>query len=452
MSDDPLDWGARPAEEGPLAWGAKAVDAKAEPRTITDRLTGATGERYQTWPERLVRSIGSSVISGATLPGDVYQGKAQLPSSGAVPGSVPFGDPQSSGERVADLATITTPLSPALRASVRPVPPEQTPVPTRGDLTQAANQGYKEFRSAGGEFSPETTGALADHIVASMDEKGRFRHLAEPVHQTVDLLRKEGPTSSSELKGILEGLGGLRVSPDKSTRQAANIATAEIKGFLNRAEPEAASALNTADANFAAAARAKTIDQTSEIAGLRTGRAGYGGNAVNNMRQLLSPIVESAIKGNAKGFSPEEIAAMQEIISGNAATNGLRMAGQLSPAKGQIATGLAYVTGGISGGIGAASNKLAAILTSKQIDRLNELVRKRSPAYEAAVQKATDEFSAAGDSFMTNPTQAGLLKAVIAARALSAGLTRDGIPIPSGELLRRLQGPVGASADEDQQQ
>lgn len=90
-------------------------ELEAPSQSITDKLTGANGDRYQTWPERLVRGIGSSIFSGATLPHDVYSGQAQLPSSGAVPGSVPFGDVNSAGPRVADLASLASPISPVSR-------------------------------------------------------------------------------------------------------------------------------------------------------------------------------------------------------------------------------------------------------------------------------------------------------------------------------------------------
>lgn len=77
-----------------------------------------------TWPARIAKSI----YSGVTLPGDVMAGRAQLPSSGAVPGSVPFGDPNSAGDRVAELAGIASPVSPVTRAGggfmgVVPTPP-----------------------------------------------------------------------------------------------------------------------------------------------------------------------------------------------------------------------------------------------------------------------------------------------------------------------------------------
>lgn len=77
--------------------------------------------------------IIGALKSGLTLARDVQEGTAKLPSSGAVPGSVPFGDPASSGERVADMATLAVPINPAVRAgdlafpgvqrAVRPVAP-----------------------------------------------------------------------------------------------------------------------------------------------------------------------------------------------------------------------------------------------------------------------------------------------------------------------------------------
>lgn len=42
-----------------------------QPRTVADKLLGLTGERYQTWPEKMVRGM----ISGVMAPGEAWQGK-----------------------------------------------------------------------------------------------------------------------------------------------------------------------------------------------------------------------------------------------------------------------------------------------------------------------------------------------------------------------------------------
>ena len=327
----------------------------------------------------------------------------------------------------------------------------ETKAPAAAELIGAAKSGYEGLKRSGIQYSPETTNALADHVISTLNQRGAYEHLADTVHKTVDILRKEGPVSLDEVRSVLEGLSTLKTDPESKIRRAAGLATDEIKQFIGRTEPQAASQLETANANYAAGQRANKIDQAQEIAGLRAGRAGYGGNSVNTMRQVLSPIVESAIKGNAKGFSPEEIRAMNDIVVGNTVTNTLRGVGQLSPSKGAIQTGLAIGSGGVTAGVGAASNKLATILTSKQIDRLNELVRKRSPAYEEAVSGAAAKYFDAADSFSSDPSKEKFARALVASRALANGLTRDGIEISSGRLLRFIQGPQNSGAEENPQ-
>jgi hypothetical protein len=329
--------------------------------------------------------------------------------------------------------------------------PKVAAAPTRAELFSEADRGYKEVRATGATFTPELSNTLADHVAATLKSKGAFPHLAKPVHETVDILRRtEGPLGIDELRSVQEALSSLKTDPDSKIRRAANLASEEITGFLSRVEPGAAAALQEANANYAAGSRAKELDQAGEIAGLRAGRAGYGGNAVNTMRQVLSPIVEKSIKGNSKGWNPDEIRAMRDIVEGTTATNSLRGIGQLSPSKGVFSTTVAIASGGVTAAIGAAGNKLATILTRKQIDRLNEMVRKRSPAYAAAVDKSATKFFDSAEVFVADPSQANLVRTIVSARALSAGLSRDGISISSGDLLRSLQRPVNAAEDEQQ--
>lgn len=345
-------------------------------------------------------------------------------------------------------ASMLLPGSSAGRAAMVAKPAAATP--STGQLLSKAGEGFQEVRQMGGQFSPELTASLADHVSAALKAKGAYPHLASSVHETVNVLRKQGDTNLDEVRSVMEALSSLKADPDGKVRRAAGMASDEIGQFLARNEPRAAAALDEATANYAAGKRAQTLDRAGEIAGLRTGRAGYGGNAVNNMRQVLSPIVESAIKGNAEGFSPEEIRVMQEIVTGSGGTNFLRGVGQLSPSKGAIQTGIAIGTGGLSAGLGAAANKLAAVLTSKQIDQLSELVRKRSPAYEQTVSSAAARYFNAVEDFQKTPSPGAFAKALTTSRALSSGLVRDGISVSSADLIRAVQGPMRSGAENEQ--
>ena len=89
-------------------------------------------------------------------------------------------------------------------------------------------------------------------------------------------------------------------------------------------------------------------------------------------------------------------------------------------------------------------------MTGSQFERIKELVAKRSPAYAEAVKKATERYERAQMEFVNNPSSNRLAAFVAASRQLSNGLTRDGINISSGELLRLMPGGMKSAAEEEQ--
>jgi hypothetical protein len=149
---------------------------------------------------------------------------------------------------------------------------------------------------------------------------------------------------------------------------------------------------------------------------------------------------------------------MREIVEGTPTTNVLRQVGALSPSKGIMQIGGAGAAGFTFGpgvglaipAIGAASNKVAAILTGKQIDRLKELVAKRSPAYAEAVKKAAERWERAQSEFVNQPSPNRFAAYLSASRAFSSGLMRDGIQVSSGDLLRAIQAPMKGAAEDEQ--
>lgn len=342
---------------------------------------------------------------------------------------------------------------------------EKAAVPTTETLFSKAKEGFRSAERAGDSFAPETLSKLADDIGSSVKNANGRDYLAPRTFRAIEELRLEGPGTITDVRGTRQLLGEIAQGGDKFERRAATLAIKEIDGFLKTSVPSTARTLSDANANFAAASRSKQLEEAAEVAGLRTGRAGYGGNSVNAMRQVLSPIVEKAIKGRTKGFSSEEIAAMREIVEGTPVTNSLRMAGQLSPSKGIMQTGAGLATGvgtaaafGAGPGaavalaipaIGAASNKLASVLTGKQIDRLQEMVRKRSPAYAEAVKNSANRYFDSAEQFASEPSAKNFAQVLTASRALSSGLVRDGVQVSSADLLRLLQGSVPARTEDE---
>lgn len=339
------------------------------------------------------------------------------------------------------------PAAPAMRAKA-------------SDIFATAKPFYRAFRDEAGTIRvpAETAKGIADRVRASLEKANLIPELAPQVYSAVAILDRGEPLTLDALQNIKRVVGRGFNSPDKNIRDAASVASGEIGKVLGEVAPEAAKNLKTADAIHSTARSVQDLQRKSDVADLRKGRAGYGGNAVNSMRQILSPIVQRAVEGKTTGFKPAEIAAMREIVEGTPATNAARLVGQLSPTKGIMATA---ASGGAAltmsnpyllaiPALGAASNKLATILTGKQIDRLKELVAKRSPAYAQAVQKSVQRYEDAQAKLLNDPSPARMGGYVAASRALAAGLTRDGVPITSADLTRAIQGSMQGRADDEQ--
>lgn len=333
-------------------------------------------------------------------------------------------------------------------------------VPKASEIFGTAKPFYRAFKNEAGkiEIPAEGATAISERLKASLNKANLIPELAQPVYSAVGILDKGEPITLDALQNVKRVVGRSFNSPDKNVRDAAAVVSGEIGKVIGEASKTAAANLKTGDDIYSTARAVQDLQRKSGVADLRAGRAGYGGNAVNSMRQVLSPIVQRSIEGKTTGFKPNEIQAMRDIVEGTAATNALRGVGQLSPSKGIIQTvgagGAAVAMGPTALAIpalGMASNKLATVLTGKQIERLQELVAKRSPAYAAAVAKAVEKHDAAMSALATNPTPAKFAAYLSASRALSSGLQRDGIQITSGDFIRLLQSPAKSAADAEQQ-
>lgn len=321
--------------------------------------------------------------------------------------------------------------------------------PRASEIFSTAKPHYREFAKEASkvEIPAQTAADLAERLRGTLDKANFIEELAVPVYKAVGILEKGEPLTVDGLQNIKRVIGRSFNSPDKNIRDAAAVASKEINKIISEVSPEAGQSLKTADAIHSTAKSVQELQRKRDIADLRTGRAGYGGNAVNNMRQLLSPIVQRAIEGRTTGFKPNEIQAMREIVEGTTATNTLRQVGAMSPSRGANAILLGGLTAGAASTIGASANKLATILTGKQVERLNELVAKRSPAYAQAVSKAVERYERTQLDLINNPSPAKFAAYLTASRALSAGLNKDGIQVSSGELLKSIQGPVQSAAE-----
>lgn len=381
-----------------LAQDAPAAPVAAAPRSFVDKLG-------DTWPARMAKSI----VSGVTLPGDVYSGKAQLPSSGAVPGSVEFGSPQSAGARVADLSVLATPMPTAMRGGegVLSVPAaaarKAAPVPTREALKEASEQGYTLARGSGVEIDPIATGILGERIKSSLVNDG-FRDILAPktFRLAEELGKPAGPTATiADIEAVRRALG--KAAADPAEKGAAGRAIGAVDDYLTHLSPEqvlagdataAATALKEARGNFASMKRSEAIAEALAKAERAAGSSGSGANIDNATRQMIKGLRNSDKK--SRGYSGDELAQMDRVIGGTATGNALRSVGKLAPTgvvSSALSGGIGFAIGGPKGAVvlpsaGLIAKFLADKSTARQVAKLDEMVRTRSPLGQSAAPGA----------------------------------------------------------------
>lgn len=392
---------------------AAAIKSNMPARGVIDKLTGRDGgERYQTWPEKLARSVASSVASAATLPGDVMAGKDS---------------PENTG-RVLELATMGTPASAAARAGERAIPgaakalTEKPPaVPTTKELAAEGVKDLNAFRESGLEVTSNSVADLARRIQQRLyDEKGISAVDAPGTFAKLKALEDAPPGSyatAANLKSLRDSLGNTAqtFNPQGAKDQlAASRAIAALDEFIPTVAPKdvlagspaASSALlERGRGNFAAGSRSNDI--TGDLDRARTGllersegraqAANSGRNMDNILRQKTEAVLEKPKE--ISGYNDAELAALEKVVEGGAGRNLARdIANKLGGGGGAAHTMFAGAGAGagaavagwpgavigaaIPATVGSGAKAIANALAKRDMRSVDELLRKRSPLYE----------------------------------------------------------------------
>jgi hypothetical protein len=366
------------------------------------------------------------------------QAGVDMLNSALLPGFASKGGQYTYGDTLG-LAAMASPMSAAGRAGelapgfVRPRLAKPK-VPTIEELKSAAKTGYDGARDMGVTYTSDSVRQMADHIAQTLDGEGR---IAELNPETFALLKKlQNPPDGSfatldALQALRKRLGDINMSPDKSKSAAASIAMRKLDEFIEHGRvpgdvpgaPMAGSAaaqaginvgsgtaeqasrvLKDARGNSAAAFRAESLAALRDVTELRAAAANSGHNTGNVIRQRLASLLSTPQK--TRGFSPEELDAMRQVVQGTASTNTLReISNHLGGGGGLGQTFLAAMGAGAgtmlthntAGAVigaavpaiaGSATRALGNHLTKKGLTDIEKMVRMRSPlgAQRAAIR------------------------------------------------------------------
>lgn len=362
--------------------------------------------------------------------------------------------------------------SPTARAAI---PAAARSAPSRQALFDAADAGYDAARNLGVKFNPSAVGDVAHNMRGALMSDGFDPITAKNTHALLGRLTEaadnvpQGVSGSfNDLESVRRALGKVAsgaTSADGLARSDAAAATRAIKAiddFLaspgnavtaGNAE-ELSRLVRDARGNYAAASRSARVGRAEDLAEGRTGSAGSGSNTDNALRQRARDILKSPKE--LRGWSKEEIGELRRLVVGTPVRNMSRLLGKLAP-TGAVS---AVISGGsgaaIAGPVGAvglpvagfAFKKLGDVLTMRQMNKLDEMLRANSPLGRQ-VQSSFSDWSGKLDDLARVPSAPKVAQFAIATRNFTNNLRDAGINVSPAEFMRSVQGVIQGRAEDE---
>lgn len=295
--------------------------------------------------------------------------------------------------------------------AAKPAPTGVVDQPETQEFFDAANNHYSNMRGFGVEINPSAMNGVADNITTELHAEG-YRPRNSKVFADVDELRKPAGQNHeiSDIESVRKVL--QKTAKDPSERDAARRAIGHIDDYLANLKnnpqdvvvnPHFAGRVSdealAARGNYAVAKRSEDIDEAMDKAQRQAASGGAGGNINNAIRQQLKSLRNN--KRTMRGWSDEEKAELDKVISGSATGNAARQAGKFAP-HGIVSTVMAAGAGhALAPGLGEVAvpaagwiaKKIGDRITQAAAARLQNVIKARSPlgkqnSINAAAQSA----------------------------------------------------------------
>lgn len=377
--------------------------------------------------KRAFEGIGGAV----TLPGDVYTGKTSItgPDGHTNPEVI---------NRAADLASLVTPVNPAVRAGDRAIPGvaktlvrEKPKIPTTEELAAAGGAGINAAKNSGLELNSAALSNYSKDLQQGLFDGSMFGKTIHPVDAPATFAKlkeiENAPPGSlvtaANLQSLRESLQATaqNFNPAAAKDQlAASLAIKRLDDLLpNVAQkdvlagaPAATQKLfETGRGNYASAMRSNDItgvlDRANtgilERAETRAQAANSGRNIDNTIRSKVASVLEKPKE--ISGLSGQELAALNQVVEGGSGRNAARYIANLMGGGGGAAQSLMTAigaagganAGGIPGAlvgaalpasVGSGAKAVANAIAKRDLRKVDELMRKRSPLYEERLANA----------------------------------------------------------------
>lgn len=386
---------AKPIFENSLGGSASIENALRSSGAITDAVPETAAERY-------LHSIGEAA-GGMIVPGLGALSRAR--QVGRVAGlEVGSAVGEGVGSQAAEDVFPDSPIAQVAGALLGGGTPiglhrlaRQAPqAPSIAEKFDEASRAYERVDAAKDTINPHSRQRLIDALRSRMSEEGIDSELHPRASRSLDLMDERLPASPriADIEQRRRGIGrNVAGSIDREEARLGTVMKDEIDTYLNNLSPSDMSGgnpqavLDDLRAGRDATARghrASLIEDAAMRGERRAATSGTGGNAVNTIRQNIRSILDNPRK--RRGFTPDEIQAMEDVVRGTPTTNALRQIGRLSPSSGTLPMAGGLTSAATMGPIGLtipAAGYLgkygAETLTDRQIKRISDLILNGAP-------------------------------------------------------------------------
>lgn len=284
---------------------------------------------------------------------------------------------------------------------------KQPKVMTTDELRAAKDAAYRAADDAGIILTPDAVRGAKTSIVDDLTNMGYHPKLQPKVSAVLDELDRVGGDNVT-LKGydtIRKIASGAYEPGNKANNEMIrrivralddnpienNVLVGDVSGIARLKEGRG---LNSR------LAKSETVEYAMEKAARNAKATGSGGNLDNEIRKQFRTILNSPAK--SRGFSKDELQAMEDIIGDKPSREAARLLGKLSPSGNglmlALQAGAAGATGGMSiplAAAGSVSKKLAERGTENAVSDLSRIIAaggKRSDAFAPpnAVQRLAE--------------------------------------------------------------
>ena len=237
-------------------------------------------------------------------------------------------------------------------------------IPTEAALKQAAQGVYQGVDNAGVSLTSQAAQKLADAI--EQTKAARSAHPAnEPGVAAVDsavakFLTAPGATPSlADIDAVRQAAGNMSGSPSSLSLGSAiksaidnhlDALTPNAQNVVNGDLPGALDAWKNARGLWSSFRKSEAVTNAQDAASLNAGASGIGGNINNATRQQAKALLNSGTK-----WTPDEEAALRQIVQGTTVGNALRAIGGLAPTSNAVSLLTSLGTGGAGFAAGGAA-------------------------------------------------------------------------------------------------